>query len=152
MSGHDPFPWTAHISDGAHKEAWVRDANGQTVWFRYGTSTKRHAIEAANAHITASAPHGLALADAVMKLNPNWVEIGAGKMAHLRELAERTMATAEAAEYPKARTVRLADQIDWSDLEDDLSDVISDSMDIDWTSRIGARAVVEYLKSIGGAK
>lgn len=38
---------------------------------------------------------------------------------------------------------------DWSDLEDDLADVISDSMDMDWTSRIGARAVVEYLKKVG---
>ena len=39
--------------------------------------------------------------------------------------------------------------LDWSDLEDDLADAISDSMDMDWTSRIGARAVVEFLKKLG---
>jgi len=39
--------------------------------------------------------------------------------------------------------------LDWSDLEDDLADAISDSMDMDWTSRIGARAVVEFLKALG---
>lgn len=38
---------------------------------------------------------------------------------------------------------------DWSDAEDDIADAISDSMDMDWTSRDGARAVVEYLKNIG---
>lgn len=38
---------------------------------------------------------------------------------------------------------------DWSDAEDDISDAISDSMDMDWTSRDGARAVVAYLKRIG---
>jgi len=39
--------------------------------------------------------------------------------------------------------------LDWSDLEDDIADTISDSMDMDWTSRIGARAVVEFLKALG---
>lgn len=39
--------------------------------------------------------------------------------------------------------------LDWSDLETDLADAISDSMDMDWTSRDGARAVVEYLKKLG---
>lgn len=38
---------------------------------------------------------------------------------------------------------------DWSDAEQDIADAISDSMDMDWTSAMGARAVVEYLKKIG---
>lgn len=39
--------------------------------------------------------------------------------------------------------------IDWTDLEDGIADAISDSMDMDWSSRDGARAVVAYLKQIG---
>jgi len=39
--------------------------------------------------------------------------------------------------------------LDWTDLEDAIADAISDSMDMDWTSRDGARAVVECLKKIG---
>ncbi|MDP3869214.1 hypothetical protein [Phenylobacterium sp.] len=38
---------------------------------------------------------------------------------------------------------------DWSDAEDDIADAISDSMDMDWTSRDGARAVVAYLQKVG---
>lgn len=38
---------------------------------------------------------------------------------------------------------------DWSDAEDDISDAISDSMDMDWTSRDGAKAVVAYLQKVG---
>lgn len=38
--------------------------------------------------------------------------------------------------------------IDWSDHEDDIADAISDSMDMDWTSRDGARAVVRYLAAL----
>ncbi len=38
---------------------------------------------------------------------------------------------------------------DWTDAEDEISDAISDSMDMDWSSRDGARAVVAYLKQIG---
>jgi hypothetical protein len=38
---------------------------------------------------------------------------------------------------------------DWTDAEDDIADAISDSMDMDWSSRDGARAVVAYLKQIG---
>ena len=41
--------------------------------------------------------------------------------------------------------------LDWSDLEDDIADAISDSMDMDWTSRDGARAVIIYLQKIGAA-
>lgn len=40
--------------------------------------------------------------------------------------------------------------LDWSDLEDDISDAISDSMDMDWTSRDGAKAVVALLMKLGG--
>lgn len=40
--------------------------------------------------------------------------------------------------------------IDWSDLEDDIADAISDSMDMDWTSRDGAKAVVAMLMKLGG--
>jgi hypothetical protein len=60
----------------------------------------------------------------------------------------------EGVDVARARFVQAAcnaaiNPADWSDLEDDLSDVISDSMDMDWTSRIGARAVVEFLKALG---
>lgn len=41
------------------------------------------------------------------------------------------------------------DPYDWTDAEDDIADAISDSMDMDWSSRDGARAVVAYLKQIG---
>lgn len=39
--------------------------------------------------------------------------------------------------------------LDWSDIEDAFADAIADSMDMDWTSRDGARAVVEFLKKLG---
>lgn len=39
--------------------------------------------------------------------------------------------------------------IDWSDLEADISDAISDSMDMDWSSRDGAKAVVALLMKLG---
>lgn len=35
----------------------------------------------------------------------------------------------------------------WSEYEDDLSDAIGDSIDINWTSRDGAKAVVRWLQS-----
>jgi hypothetical protein len=35
---------------------------------------------------------------------------------------------------------------DWEGIEDEIADAIQDSMDIDWTSRIGARAVVRFMK------
>jgi hypothetical protein len=41
-----------------------------------------------------------------------------------------------------------AQPFDWSDHEEDIADAISDSMDMDWTSRDGARAVVRYLNSL----
>ncbi|MBP7973262.1 MAG: hypothetical protein KAZ48_10715, partial [Candidatus Nanopelagicales bacterium] len=41
------------------------------------------------------------------------------------------------------------DPYDWTDAEDDIADAISDSIDMDWSSRDGARAVVAYLKQIG---
>jgi hypothetical protein len=44
---------------------------------------------------------------------------------------------------------RPAETRDWSEFEDDIADAISDSMDMDWSSRDGARAVVAYLKQIG---
>ena len=44
---------------------------------------------------------------------------------------------------------RPAETRDWSEFEDEISDAISDSMDMDWSSRDGARAVVAYLKQIG---
>jgi len=34
---------------------------------------------------------------------------------------------------------------DWSEFEDDLSDAISDSIDMDWNSRDGAKAVIRWL-------
>lgn len=36
---------------------------------------------------------------------------------------------------------------DWSDHEDDFADAIADSIDVDWTPRDGARAIVRYLNS-----
>ena len=35
--------------------------------------------------------------------------------------------------------------VDWDEYADDIADVISDSMDMDWTSSDGARAVVRWL-------
>lgn len=34
---------------------------------------------------------------------------------------------------------------DWNEFEDDLSDAIADSIDMDWNSRDGAKAVVRWL-------
>lgn len=34
---------------------------------------------------------------------------------------------------------------DWSEYQDDISDAISDSMDVDWSASVGARAVVAWL-------
>ena len=53
-----------------------------------------------------------------------------------------------------ARPAVVSDEVagapyDWTDAEDDIADAISDSMDMDWSSRDGARAVVAYLKQIG---
>jgi len=43
--------------------------------------------------------------------------------------------------------------VNWSDLEDDFADAIDDSMDVDWTARDGAKAVVRVLDQIvGGAE
>ena len=36
----------------------------------------------------------------------------------------------------------------WSEYEDEIADAIADSMDVDWTSRDGARAVVRLLNTI----
>lgn len=38
---------------------------------------------------------------------------------------------------------------DWSEFEDDLSDAIQDSIEMDWSSRDGARAVVRWLNENG---
>lgn len=35
---------------------------------------------------------------------------------------------------------------DWEAVEDDLEQVISDSFDVDWQARTGARAVIEFMK------
>lgn len=40
-------------------------------------------------------------------------------------------------------------EADWSAHEDDIADAISDSIDMDWTSRDGAKAVVRYLNTLG---
>ena len=34
---------------------------------------------------------------------------------------------------------------DWTEFEDDLSDAIADSIDMDWNSRDGAKAVIRWL-------
>ena len=38
---------------------------------------------------------------------------------------------------------------EWLDLENEIADAIGDSMDIDWTADVGARAVVDMLKAFG---
>lgn len=40
----------------------------------------------------------------------------------------------------------LKSEFDWEDLADDIAEAISDSIDMDWSPRIGARYVVEMLK------
>ena len=42
------------------------------------------------------------------------------------------------------------DPRDWSELEDDIVDAISDSLDADWTARDGAKAVVRMLNELAG--
>lgn len=37
---------------------------------------------------------------------------------------------------------------DWSEYEDEIADAIQDSVDMDWTSRDGAKAVVRFLNAI----
>ena len=37
----------------------------------------------------------------------------------------------------------------WEMLQDDIATAIDDSMDIDWTADVGARAVVGMLKAYG---
>lgn len=37
---------------------------------------------------------------------------------------------------------------DWSEYEDDIADAIDDSLDMDWTSRDGAKAVVRLLNEL----
>ena len=54
-----------------------------------------------------------------------------------REAAEAVIALITAARRPETR--------DWSKFEDDISDAISDSIDMDWSSRDGAKAVVALL-------
>lgn len=39
----------------------------------------------------------------------------------------------------------------WSDFEYEIADAITDSMDMDWTSHMGARAVIEWLRREGVA-
>lgn len=34
---------------------------------------------------------------------------------------------------------------DWNEFEDDLADAIADSLEMDWNSRVGAKAVVRWL-------
>ena len=38
---------------------------------------------------------------------------------------------------------------DWTTLQDDIADALDESMDIDWTANVGARAVVEMIKAYG---
>lgn len=48
----------------------------------------------------------------------------------------------------KSLNAALAPPADWSAYEDDIADAISDSMDMDWTSHDGARAVVRCLNDL----
>ena len=38
---------------------------------------------------------------------------------------------------------------EWDDLENEIATAIDDSMDIDWTADVGARAIVDMLKAFG---
>ena len=38
---------------------------------------------------------------------------------------------------------------EWLDLENEIATAIDDSMDIDWTADVGARAIVDMLKAFG---
>jgi len=70
---------------------------------------------------------------------------------HTRDLSADEAEQARVGRAVRAYLVELAvePRYDWSDAEQDIADAISDSMDMDWTSAMGARAVVEYLKKIG---
>jgi hypothetical protein len=39
---------------------------------------------------------------------------------------------------------------EWFELEGEIAEAIADSMDIDWTADVGARAVVDLLKKVFG--
>lgn len=72
-----------------------------------------------------------------------FTERGVARLAtHIATFDPPTILTLIAAARP-------AETRDWSEFEDDIADAISDSMDMDWSSRDGARAVVAYLKQIG---
>jgi hypothetical protein len=43
----------------------------------------------------------------------------------------------------------LTNPADWEEIEDFFSDTISDSLDMDWTSRDGAKALVRALQEEG---
>lgn len=76
--------------------------------------------------------------------NGEWVLLPSELESVLELLAVRT-AQRDAA----LAAARPAETRDWSEFEDEIADAISDSMDMDWSSRDGARAVVAYLKQIG---
>lgn len=46
----------------------------------------------------------------------------------------------------------LKDAVNWSEYEDEIAEAISDSMDMDWTSQDGARAVVRFLNTIAAGR
>lgn len=74
--------------------------------------------------------------DDVAENLPSWIA------AYIATFDPPTILTLIAAARP-------AETRDWSEFEDEISDAISDSIDMDWSSRDGARAVVAYLKQIG---
>jgi hypothetical protein len=38
---------------------------------------------------------------------------------------------------------------EWTVLEDDIADALTDSLEMDWTVDVGARAVIEMLRDYG---
>lgn len=48
-----------------------------------------------------------------------------------------------------ANVLRGVSDQDYSCLEDDISDAIDDSLDLDWTSNLGAKAVMRVLRTRG---
>lgn len=82
------------------------------------------------------------------------LEVSAYEVPRLISEKRSEAARADLTGFMLAWVVAVAGRgVNWSDLEDDFADAIDDSMDVDWTARDGAKAVVRVLDQIvGGAE
>ena len=96
-----------------------------------------------------------ALAKALYDLNPCGEQptdldgrpIGPGGVIPWSQMDEYDPKAAESVRR-QAQAIADLERSDWTALEDDISDAISDSLDMDWTSSDGAKAVVRLLNEL----